>query len=83
MQHKHSTILNIIMGSSVGVFIGHLASEFIQYKKFSELYASQSAPWYANSIIYGLVSVFIIITLTIVKICINKKRKNWFIKNKY
>ena len=75
MHRKRNTILNIIMGSSIGVFIGHIASEYIQYRKFSELYASQSAPWYANSIIYALVSIFIIVTLSIVKIYLNKKQK--------
>ena len=83
MHLKRNTILNIIMGSSVGVFIGHLASEYFQYKKFSELHAVQSAPWYVSSVIYGLVSVLIIITLSIVKINLNKKQKNRFSKNKH
>ena len=45
MQKKINTFLNIIMGSSVGVLLGHGLYVYWEYHKYPELYEMQSAPW--------------------------------------
>lgn len=81
MLKKCNRILNIIIGSSVGVFLSLLIYNFVDYKKHSLLYAIQSAPWYTSSIIYGLVTIFIILIVIITKIVISKLTKKWLIIN--
>ena len=44
--------LNIIIGSFVGVFIGHGLYVLWDLKTRPELYAMQSAPWYLTSELY-------------------------------
>ena len=53
MKNKLNSILNIIMGSVVGVFIGYSVYSVWDYKTHPGLYAMQSAPWYTTLLIYG------------------------------
>lgn len=74
---KLNFILNIIMGTFVGVFIGHGIHVVLDFKKHPELYAMQSAPWYTSILVYGaftLVVLVICIGLKIIlKYCVNRK----------
>ena len=45
---KVNNVLNIIIGSFVGVFIGHGLYVLWNFKTRPELYAMQSAPWYTS-----------------------------------
>ena len=84
MMKKFNKILNIIMGSSIGVFLGHFLYNFVDYKENKLLYEIQSAPWYTSSIIYGLVMIFVITTVIIIKIVLSivVKRKYTVLTNK-
>ena len=68
--------LNIIIGSFVGVFIGHSMYIFFDYKKHPGLYEIQSAPWYTSIQIYGLGAGIVIFIAIILKFLIKKKLKN-------
>ena len=70
MLKRFNKILNIIMGSSIGVFLGCFIYNFVDYKQNKILYEIQSAPWYLSSMIYGVVTIFIITTVVIIKIFI-------------
>lgn len=71
MIKKFNKFLNIIMGSSIGVFLGQFIYNFVNYKDNKLLYELQSAPWYTSSIIYGLVMIFVIATVLLIKIFIS------------
>jgi len=75
MLNKLNDILNIIMGSCIGVFIGHGAYVFWDYKAHPDLYALQSAPWYTSILIYGQFTVVFLIIMATIKLMIRKKIK--------
>ncbi len=72
---KWNMYLNIIIGSFVGVFIGHSVYRYFNYKKYPGLYEIQSAPWYTSIQIYGLGAVIVIFIAVILKFLIKKKTK--------
>ncbi len=71
-RNQLNRILNIIMGSAVGVFIGYGLYAFWEYKKYPELYAMQSAPWYINILVYGIFAVAVLILGIVLKLAIRK-----------
>lgn len=46
-------LLNILMGSVGGVFIGHTLFICWHYRRYPGLYAMQSAPWYTAIVVYA------------------------------
>ncbi len=76
MLKQLNNTLNIIMGSTIGVTIGHSLYQYINYKKFPDLYAIQSAPWYTSILIYGSVTIIVLLISIIIKIIIKQKRTN-------
>lgn len=72
---KINTLINTIMGASIGVFIGNIISSIWTLNVHPETYAIQSAPWYTSSLIYGAVTIGI---LTICFICKEIVRRKQF-----
>ena len=68
-------ILNIIIGASVGVFIGHGIYVFWDYKTHPVLYVAQSAPWYTSILVYGIATAVVLVIAIIIKLIIRKKLK--------
>ena len=60
-KNQLNRILNLIMGSAVGVFIGYGLYSFWDYKKRPALYAMQSAPWYTNVLVYGIFAAAVLL----------------------
>ena len=70
MNKKVSTInqvLNVIVGSSIGVLIGHGLFVFIDFKKYPEMYAMQGAPWYSSILTYAVFTTVIVGVALIIK----------------
>ena len=65
MSKRINQLLNIIIGSAVGVFIGHGLYEYWHYRKYPDFL--QSAPWYTSILLYG------VFTLVVVAVCIMGK----------
>ena len=63
--------LNIIMGSSAGVFIGHGIYVYLDYRKYPDLYAAQSAPWYTGILVYGAFTLIVLAVCFLLKIIFN------------
>ena len=82
MLKKCNIILNLIIGSSVGVFLGHLIYSFVEYKKQTVLYELQSAPWYTSSIVYGLVTIVVVLIAITTKIFLSARIKQKMIDKK-
>lgn len=76
MLKKINFILNIVIGSFIGVFIGHTIYAFWDYKAHSDLYDMQSAPWYTSIFIYDVVTLILLVVLAIAKLIIRKKIKS-------
>ena len=75
MLKKINSILNIIIGSSIGVFIGHGIYVFWDYKTHPDLYAMQSAPWYTSILLYGLFTIVALIVGIMIKLIIRRRLK--------
>lgn len=71
---KAHTILNIITGSSIGVFVGHAIYVLWEYQKYPGLYAMQSAPWYTGIIVYGIGAAVISGIAVLIKFILKKKQ---------
>ena len=76
MLKKLNYFLNIVTGTSIGVFIGRGAYVFLDYKKHPDLYAMQSAPWYTSILINGIFTIVLLIVAGIIKLAIRKKIKS-------
>ncbi len=74
MKNKFNNLLNIVMGSSVGVFIGQSLFRYIDYRNNSQRYVMQSVPWYSSIIIYGIVTMSILLISFLLKIFLAKRK---------
>ncbi len=75
MLERLNRILNIIMGSAVGVLLGHGIYVYWDYRTRPGLYEMQSAPWYTSILVYGLVTVCVLILCFIMKLYIRKRMR--------
>lgn len=76
MLKKLNYILNIVIGSFIGVFAGHGLYVFWHYRTHPDLYAMQSAPWYTSILVYGFFTIIFLIVASIIKLAIRKKIKS-------
>ncbi len=75
MKKKLQQILNIIMGSVVGVFIGLALYRYWHFQKYPELYMIQSAPWYIGIIVQGLSALILLAICIILKVILTESMK--------
>jgi len=76
---KWNQILNNIMGTFTGVYLGHSAYTFWSYKTHPEFYAMHSAPWYTSILVYGVGTLVVLAVCGLIKLILKyyeKKRKN-------
>lgn len=73
MLKKLNQILNIVVGSFFGVFLGHGIYVFQDYKSHPGLYEMQSSPWYASILVYGAVFIAVLLAAIAVKLIIKKR----------
>lgn len=73
MKKKINQILNIIMGSFIGMFIGSGLYKYWHFRKYPYLYAMQSAPWYTSILINGLLTLVLLAVCMIVKVILIEK----------
>ena len=72
MKQKIQRILNIIMGSFIGVFIGSGLYRYWHFRKYPDLYIMQSAPWYTGILVQGLFTLVLLAVCLIVKVVLIK-----------
>lgn len=75
MLKRINNFLNIIMGSAVGVFIGHGIYMFWDYKTRPGFYVMGPAPWYTSILVYGIVTVVVLMAAIFIKLILRRKRK--------
>lgn len=76
MLIRLNNTLNIVMGSFVGVFIGHSIYKYCDYTKHADLYMIQSAPWYTSIKIYGFGTAIVLSIAVILKLLIKRKQNS-------
>jgi len=76
MFKKLDSILNTIMATFVGVFIGHSIYKYYHYIKFPDLYKLQSTPCYTSIIIYGIITAILLTISAILKSLIKQKKNS-------
>ena len=72
---KVELFFNIVIGSSIGVFIGFGIYKFWHFKTYPNLYAIQSAPWYTELLLDGALVAVVVVVCIILKLIIRKKSK--------
>lgn len=70
---KLNNFLNIIIGAFIGVFIGHGLYVLWDYKTHPEIYTSYSAPWYTSILVYGIITVLVVLIAFVIKWFIRKR----------
>ena len=75
MLRKLNCFLNIVIGSSIGVFIGFGIYKFWHFKTYPNLYAIQSAPWYTELLLDGALMAVVVVVCIILKLIIRKNSK--------
>ena len=79
MLEKIKHFLHIVIGVTIGVYLGGLLFIFIDYRNNPAIYALQSAPWYAKiltqSVIFGAVLLIELAALLFVSKKIKQRKE--------
>ena len=75
MLRKLNCFLNIVIGSSIGVFIGTGIYKFWHFKTYPNLYVIQSAPCYTALLLHGAMMAVVVVVCIILKLIICRKLK--------
>lgn len=75
MLQRINRILNILIGVSVGLFLGQTLYDCWSYHARPELYAMQSAPWYTSVLVHGLLTLAALIILALLKLILRSIQK--------
>ena len=73
MLQKIDTFLNRVMSAFLGTFIGYCIFKYWHFHAYPILYAMQSAPWYTILLLYGAVTLAVIILCLILKLVIKRR----------
>lgn len=73
MLKKLNGILNIVIGTCIGIYIGYGICVFLDYKTHPDLYIVRSAPWYTGILLYGIVTAVVLSVLILIKLIIRLK----------
>lgn len=72
MRNKINNFLNIVMGTTLGVFVGTFLFRYFDYRKYPDLYESYSAPWYTSILVAGSVALVVLAVCMIGKWILHK-----------
>ena len=73
---KLNHMLNIIIGSVMGVFVGRGLYIAWNFKTRPELYAMQSAPWYTSILVDGAFALAVLLICIVIKVIIKRNGKD-------
>ena len=73
LPEKINTILNCVIGAFTGVFIAESIYTYWDYKTHPEIYGVTSAPWYTSILLFGIITLAIILVALVIKLIIRKK----------
>ena len=64
---KINDLLNVLMGSFIGVFVGRAAFVWWNFKTNPELYAMQSAPWHTSMLVEAALTLVLLLVCVVIK----------------
>ncbi len=70
MLRKLNCLLNIVIGSFIGGFIGFGIYKSWHFKTYPNLYVMQSAPWYTELLLDGVLVTAVVVVCIILKLII-------------
>ncbi|MBD9162488.1 MAG: hypothetical protein EGP80_00725 [Blautia wexlerae] len=70
MLRKLNCLLNIVIGSFIGGFIGFEIYKSWHFKTYPNLYVMQSAPWYTELLLDGGLVTAVVVVCIILKLII-------------
>ena len=73
LYKRINTFLNCVIGAFTGVFIAESIFTYWDFKTHPKIYEVTSAPWYTSIILFGIITLAIILVALIVKFIIRKK----------
>ena len=73
MTKRISQVLNIVIATAIGVFIGHGIYVYWDFRSHPGLYAMSSAPWYTSILVYGGFTVAVIVICLGIKFALRKR----------
>ena len=76
MLGKLNVVLNYVISSFSGVFIGHSIYKYFDYTKNPGLYEMQTAPWYTSIQVNGLFILSIVLIAITVKFSIKRRMQD-------
>lgn len=74
-MRRLNQIMDVILGSFLGIFVGHSIYECWNYYAHPDWYARQSAPWYSSILLYGAFTCAVLLIVLVCKWLIRRKRK--------
>ncbi len=74
-MEKLDRFLSVLMGSFFGVFIGNLVYYYYKYRRFPEIYAARSAPWYYDALPALILFLIAVVVCLIIKRHIRRNRQ--------
>lgn len=69
---KVNFLMNIIIGTFIGIFIGNALYVIWDYRASPGKYIIMSAPWYTSILLYGVVTLGVVSVCMVVKVIIKK-----------
>lgn len=72
MKTLYNFLKYVIYGSFYVIVI-KTGMDFYEYKRFPKLYASYSAPWYTEALLYGAASFAVIIVCAVLRAIFRRK----------
>lgn len=73
MKQKIQQLLNIVIGSSIGVLIGTLIYKYWHFHNYPKMYFGYSVPWYTGIIVQGIFTLLLIAVCLIGKAALMEK----------
>ena len=74
---KWSQAINSIMITSVSLTIIRFIIDYVDLNYLRpEVYAMRSAPWYVGGLVYGAITLVVILVCIVIKAIIKHKQKN-------
>lgn len=75
MLKRLNIMLNIFIVGLLVIYMCYGTAIYLHYLTHPGLYIMQSAPWYTGMIVYGLITVIILLIAIVAKLVIRKKIK--------
>ena len=71
---KLNRFMNLVICTGIGILIGHSLSVWGDYRRYPELYAMQSSPWYSSILTYGVFTAVVVAAALVVKAVIARRK---------